>query len=811
MRSNTLIQLKPRPESVHIGQGESVLAVRTDGQVDGGSERGLFVSQTRVLSVWRYEIAGQNPVPVALSAVEQHDWLGYYIHPTKGQVRRDIEVAPGTAIVELQVRRRVDGGLYETVHLRNYTGERQKFQFCIFVDADFADFNETREGERQQRGDLARTWRATGEQEWLLEFRYRAQHHYDHQGDSGTREISRGTLVRLRADSEASFENSRIAFDVELDPHQTWTAEARFSVDIDGHWFEPDPSPPNFDVRGDGPYDRWRNAYDDRTPRILTPGGDTMASNVEHTIERARTDLRAARQTAGAHDGEGWVPIAGVPKYTELFGRDSLSVAWQAAMLDTEMLRGTLRRLDELQGRGFDAWRDEEPGRFIHQASPGPLAALNYSPLGRYYGTMTVPTFYPVALAALWSWTGDIDAVERHMDAMLDGLRWLDTYGDRDGDGIYEYQTESEEGVKNQAWKDSDDAIVDEWGNVVDTPIAACETQGFAYSGKLAAAALCYWTGRREQARRFYQEAQTLKERFDELYWQEDLGFYAMALGPNDEPVRSVASNPAHCMTTGIVPEQKIEKVVERLFQSDMFSGWGIRTLSTQNPAYNPYSYHRGSVWPVENGAFVLGLRRVGLIDRAHELARVIFETASIFESHRLPEVFSGHQRDALHPFPAFYPEATSPQSWSASAVATVLEALIGFYPFAPLNVLFLDPALPPWLPEVRLQNLRVGDSRLSLHVWRDRGGRSHYDVERHEGSIHVVRQPSPWSLTATIPERARDLMESLLPHPPRKYWRFGFGQTGSSRGSRVKGAARVVAMGATAALAATLLFRGWR
>jgi glycogen debranching enzyme len=243
-----------------------------------------------------------------------------------------------------------------------------------------------------------------------------------------------------------------------------------------------------------------------------------------------------------------------------------------------------------------------------------------------------------------------------------------------------------------------------------------------------------------------------------------DENFFAMGLDPDKRQIKSIGSNAGHCLATAIVDQEVVLKTVSRLMADDMFTGWGVRTLSSKHPSYNPYSYHRGTVWPVEHGTFALAFLRYGLFNHLEMICRAQFEAAALFDFYRLPELFSGHQRDADHPFPAIYPFANSPQAWSASAVFCFLQAMLGLYPYAPLNMLLVDPHLPDWLPEITLAGLRVGHARVTIRFYHTPDGRSRYEVLDKRGRLHVIRQPSPWSLTASFAERLKDALTSLVP-----------------------------------------------
>jgi glycogen debranching enzyme len=268
----------------------------------------------------------------------------------------------------------------------------------------------------------------------------------------------------------------------------------------------------------------------------------------------------------------------------------------------------------------------------------------------------------------------------------------------------------------------------------------------------------------KDEAKRLFHEAEELKKRFNEAFWMDTEGYFALGLDAQKRQIKSITSNPGHCLATAIVDEALVPRTALRFIEDDLFTGWGVRTLSSAHPAYNPYSYHRGSVWPVEHGTFAIAFARYGYHRVVELIARAQFEAAALFDFYRLPELFGGHQRDLDHPFPAFYPQACSPQAWSASAVFCLLQAMLGLYPYAPLNVLLVDPHMPEWLPEITLENLRVGDAVVTIRFYRTKSGAGSYEVIDKRGPLHVVRQPSPWSLTAGFGERLKDALTSLLP-----------------------------------------------
>jgi glycogen debranching enzyme len=523
-------------------------------------------------------------------------------------------------------------------------------------------------------------------------------------------------------------------FQIELAPHESWELELDFIPTFLHH---PETSVEPFQTRIEAP-------------------GSGLSAQVCATLEQARQDLESLRLPDLDSAADAWTFAAGLPLYIALFGRDTLTASWQAAMLGPAMMRGTLDALAKLQGTREDDWRDEQPGRMLHEAHTGPAAALGLNPRDRNYGSVTTSGLFPFMLAELWHWTGDRDAVRPYVDNALDALAWLDR--ERLHEGVYTYQTRSKDGVKHQAWKDAPGAIVYGDGREVEPPIATCEEQGFVFIAKLHFAETLWALGERVEAKRLFDEALQLRARFNEAFWMEDEGYYALALDANFEQVRSIASNAGHCIATAIADDAHVVRVASRMFEEDLFSGWGIRTLSSKHPAFNPYSYHLGSIWPVEQGTFAMGFMRYGLHGRAQQLARAQFEAATLFDFHRLPELFSGHSRDEEHPFPALYPNANSPQAWSASTVFLLLQAMLGMYPYAPLHVLIVDPHLPEWLPEITIRDMRVGEATVTIR-FRERS----WEVLEKAGKLHVVQQPLPWSLTARAGERLWDLMKSVV------------------------------------------------
>src|SRR6185437_2285881 len=455
---------------------------------------------------------------------------------------------------------------------------------------------------------------------------------------------------------------------------------------------------------------------------------------------------RAAADLASLHllEGEGperFTPAAGIPNYIGLFGRDTLMASWQSALLNPATLRGTLRLVARLNAEQRDDRYDAQPGKVVHQRQFGPLATLGLTPFLHYYGDYSAPGLFLLGIATDFAHTGDRDFFLGMRDKALATLEWMDRDGDIDGDGFYEYRTlAGDAGIKNQGWKDSGQAILHEDGRMVPDPIAVCEIQGLYYAAKQAMALAFAGIGEHATAAELVSQAEALKQRFNDRFWLPEQRFLALALDPDKRAVASIASNAGTALAYGIVDDDKAAAVAERLMAPDMFSGWGIRTLSSGHPAYHPLAYHLGTVWPFANAVTGHGLKRYGFDAALHRLAKGLFDASEVFHLGRLPEVFGGHARDRRHPHPGIYPGACTPQAWSASAVIFLVHAMLGITPLAQAGTLIVDPALPDWLPEVTLEGIRVGPARVDLRFRRDASGGTDHEILVLSGELRVWR-----------------------------------------------------------------------
>lgn len=759
----SLVQLHPRHNTFQTSQGRTVLVTGKDGFISAGdSHQGLWVYQTRMLSRYRWLIERKAPKLSACSNVEQHTWMGYYIQaPPNCNQTPTGECDPLQETLELRLSRSIGEGMHEDVDITNHTQIETSFTLELDVDCDFGDDAKCHRGER---GYLRRDWQQGGEprnKTWELKYDYRAKHHYEHQGDKGVEQVHRGIKLRLeQSDSEPTYQGDSISFIVKLKPHGVWHACINLISQIDERALPLQYGCQPVKQKKPG-WDSKRDEFLRNSTHFRNPDEKTLTSLVLDVLDRSKRDLVGLRLYDLDHGQQSWVPAAGLPTYLSLFGRDSLTTGWEASLLGMEMSRGALSTLPRYQATETNDWRDAQPGRMVHGVHTDPTAVLNYNPHHLYYGGVTGSIFYPLIVADVWHWTGDEGMVRPFIEPALKGLAWADK-SLRGSDGFYRYQTRSEQGEKNQGWKDSGDAIVYPDGSQVEDPLGTCEMQAFVYASKLQFSELLWWIGEKRRGEKLYKESQELKKKFNDVFWMEEEGYIGMGINSKGRLIESIASDPGQCLVHGIVDESVASRVAKRMMAKDMFSGWGVRTLSAKHPAYNPFSYHRGTIWPVMNAMFVLGFARYGMRDEMHALCKAMFETASIFKHNRLPEVFAGHQRDAEHPFPGMYVKADWPQAWTSSAPFKMLQAMLGIVPFAPLETLFVDPWLPEWLPALTVERLRVGKAVITLEFRRAKNGQTDYKIQDQEGTLQVLRQTRPWNVTTGSGKQVKDAVMSL-------------------------------------------------
>jgi len=677
-----------------------------------GRGLGLFLGDTRFLSTYDLLLNGTHPVVLrAGPAASQHS----VIQMANPDLLDQPADADGAEVVLRRhslgvVRdRTIGGGLSERVTVTNYTTLPQRARMTLRLDADYADIFELRGLVRAMRGErLTNAWSSDG-----LAFSYRGL-------DGGVRRTTVSLYPHMRRaavtlpDDALDTAETTLELDWLIQPgrSETLAIEVRAETLDDG--------------APHAPPQRWPVGATIETSHVLA----------ERALERSTADL-GLLVNDGPDQGERYI-AAGVPWFSCLFGRDSIITSLQMLAVQPEIARATLSILARLQATKVDEFHDAAPGKILHELRSGELARTNEIPHTPYYGTVDATPLWLILLDEYERWTGDSTLIERLWPNALAALDWLDRHGDLDGDGFIEYQRLSERGLVNQGWKDSADSVRNRDGSLGEGPIALVEVQGYAYAARRGLARLAWLRGDEALATSQENAADRLRRRFEDAFWMEDAGTYAMALDGAKQQVDGIASNAGHALWTGIADEKRAVRTAAALTGGGMWSGWGIRTLSADTIGYNPIGYHLGSIWPHDNAICAAGFARYGLVDATRQVAGALFEATAHFREARLPELFCGFER-ATSPLPVPYPVACSPQAWAAGSLYHLMSAALGLRPDARAGRLELvRPALPKWLPSLRLLGLRVGAAAVDLEFSAQEGSIS-VEVLRRTGELDVI------------------------------------------------------------------------
>jgi glycogen debranching enzyme len=696
-----------------VKEGETFLYSDVEGNLDDRVELGLglYFRDTRFLSNYRLKISGRDAI--LLSSSGERVYVSH-VDLTNPDLYEEERVPVPQHTLNIRRMRAVQGRLYERIRIKNYNPFPVEIDVAITFGADFADIFEVRGLARETRG----TYEPPRSGDRWIEFGY-----------TGEDRVRRRTRIEFGVTPRSVSvrgDLAEAAFVVRLSGHETKTISLVVEPIVGGERVPP----ADFDEVVHGlrhSYEEWeRDSTRIRTDNEL----------FDQLLVRGLRDLRALYTKM---DGGG-ILAAGIPWYVAAFGRDTLITAHQMLMLSPGPARDSLHVLAEHQGTKVDDWRDEEPGKILHEIRKGELAGAGIVPHTPYYGSADATPWFLILLAQYFRWTNDLGFVKDMLPAAEAALRWIDEFGDLDGDGFVEYRSRSARGLRNQGWKDAHDAVMHADGTLAEPPIALAEVQAYVYMAKVRMADVYAALGDYERAVRLRDEATVLRRRFQERFWVEGDGFFAGALDGDKRPVRTTVSNPGHALYCGILEAHHARAVTDRLFEPDMFSGWGIRTMSKGAAGYNPMSYHNGTVWPHDNALIAAGLKRYGFLDETNRVATAMFEAAQFADYMRLPELFCGFTRRTPSP-PVQYPVACSPQAWAAGAPFLLLQAMLGISAVAHENVLTVNkPHLPAWLNEVEIRNLRVGDSTLSL-VFRREGDTTGFSLLARDGDVRVVME----------------------------------------------------------------------
>jgi glycogen debranching enzyme len=666
------------PNQVVLIAGSSFCISNEAGDIAHGAVHGLFVQDTRVLSRWDLYVNDERVRPLAGVAHEGYSGCFLSIGPVAGDQRRELVVD----------RRRwiVAAGLREEITLRNYGREPVECTVALAFSADFADVFEVK-NERIPRRSVRST--VSGERS-TIETRWRG-----HQ---------RAVVVEAPG---AIMTDGRALFRGLVPAHGEWNVTLGVTVEMDDAAIPQ--LPLSSPIEESAPARRLRQWRQDASlARSDNPGLQT-------TLRRSQQDL-GSLQIADPTNPDRVVVAAGAPWFMALFGRDSLLTSLMALPLDQQLALDTLHMLAQYQGTRFNPLTEEEPGRILHELRFGMDATLALGGERAYYGTADATPLFVMLLGELRDWgvpDGDLDALLPCADRALE---WISQSGDRDGDGFVEYERANDRGLANQGWKDSWDGVNFADGSLPSAPIALCEVQGYVYAAYRARAGL---SSQDSERRLWNDRADELKRNFNERFWLAERGYFAIALDGDKRAVDACASNMGHCLMTGIIDADKAPRVVEHLMSKEMFTGWGIRTLASNMGAYNPASYHNGSVWPHDNALIVAGLMRYGYVDEAQRVATALLDAAEHFDG-RLPELYCGFGRDQYN-LPIPYPTSCSPQAWASAAPVHLVRTLLRFDPCVPRRELRVAPAWPAGFGRLDLANVHLAGSRLSLSLDGDR------------------------------------------------------------------------------------------
>jgi glycogen debranching enzyme len=587
----------------------------------------------------------------------------------------------------------VGDGFHEDLVLLNHAPKPVQARARLDAGADFADLFEVKDA-LHKKGELFREVR---EHELVLGYR---------RGD-----FVRQTSIWASSD-DVTIDQDGLTFQVSIPPHGRWetcievTPRAEQQVHV------------KYNPHASGGTRPRPNTSDSLEAWLANaPTLETEWDDLRHIYRRSLVDLAALRfYPEGAPDGAS-VPAAGLPWFMALFGRDSLITSYQALPFAPELAKTTLQVLAARQGQRVDDFRDEEPGRILHELRVGELTHFGERPHSPYYGAADTTPLFLVVLDETERWTGDRELVRDLEPHARAALEWIDQYGDRDGDGYVEYaRRNTETGLENQCWKDSWNSILFADGSLAKLPRATCEIQGYVYDAKRRCARLAreVWNDP-GLGDRLQREAAELKARFNRDFWLPERRAFALALDGDKRPVDSLTSNIGQLLWSGIVDDDKAAALVEHLMGERLFSGWGVRTMAEGEGGYNPIEYHNGTVWPHDNAFVAAGLRRYGYAQDAARIARAILEAATYFE-HRLPEVFAGYPR-ALTMFPVEYPTASSPQAWATGTPLLLLRVLLGLEPAG--DELASDPCLPDGIPYLALRRVSMRGQRVDPPISR--------------------------------------------------------------------------------------------
>jgi glycogen debranching enzyme len=708
------------PALLSINEGSTFLVCSADSSIESlvGQGQGLYADDTRFLSRHRLRLNGRSLAVVASARLSHRHARWTLMAPTTATVDGSVPNVRVTVTLDRIISAQ---RLHEEITVHAYGAQPGPMLLEVVVSSDFADLFEVRTERWQRRSQLITMW--LGQH---LENRYQREG------------FTRRCLIRSDSSHPATYANGELHFPIDLTAGVPWSACLQYDLLTSMHAHpalaerHPDNLVEDDEHRGQR---RW-----EQTVTRLSAADPRVAPVYDQAIE----DFAALRLHDKSFGQDVWLPAAGIPWFVAVFGRDSLIGSLQALPVHPLFATGTLQKLAELQATVDDPFRDAEPGKICHEVRVGEWAHFHTIPHSPYYGTADATPLFLMLLAETHRWLGDAAGLTRFRDSAERCLRWIDDHGDRDGDGLQEYAPRSASGYRNQCWRDAEDGVLDEQGGFPEHPIATCELQAYVYEAKRSVADLFEAWGDDVRAAALRAQAEQLRLRFLEAFWLEDEGTVAFALDGRKRPLRTGTSNPGHVLWQGMLDRRRGERVADRLMRADLFTGWGLRTLSSDHPSYDPHSYQRGSVWPHDTMIGAAGLFRYGRTEDGWRLVDGLLDSVSSFDRLQMPELFSGLERRRPD-VPVPYESANVPQAWAAGSIFQAVRVLLGLYPDVPNGRLYVAPVLPPWCPELTLDNVRIGADRFRISAARRPDGGSEVSVDSDASTLVLVRGAPPW------------------------------------------------------------------
>jgi len=673
----------------------------------GSGVQGIYHQGTRFISEMELELNHYRPLLLSSNIKNENEILSVDLTNPDMDNGNGIIIAKGSIHIA-RSKFLQNGSFHELIILTNYGPGNYELDFVLSFHADFRDIFEIRGMERKKRGKL---FAPSTDANNIIRLSY-----------EGLDNIRRETQIQFDP-SPDELQPQTALYKINLEPKQSYSLHctAVFQAHSYTLAFEP-----------------YVNAFNRLTAAMkkskeAIPEIYTDNEQFNHWVNRSGYDLRSLL----VQTQQGLYPYAGVPWYNTAFGRDGIITAFETLWIAPDIAKGVLSFLAQRQAKKLDPLQDAEPGKILHEMRSGEMAETGEIPFKLYYGSIDSTPLFILLAGHYLKRTNDLDTIRTIWENILQALNWIDNYGDIDGDGFVEYQRKAESGLANQGWKDSHDSVSYSNGELATFPIALCEVQGYVYDAKKQAAYIAERLGETSLAEKLKKEAEQLKQHFNDVFWDEEVGTYVLALDGEKQPCRVLSSNAGHTLFSGIATEERAVKTARALMKEEMFTGWGIRTLSSKAARYNPMSYHNGSVWPHDTALIAYGFARYGKIHEAMQLMQGLFDASLFIELQRLPELFCGF------PFrrgeaPTSYPVACSPQAWSVATVFLLLQACLqitidGYEK----KFIFHNPVLPDYLNEIKISNLKFGEEEFSL------------EIIKHEQDlgIHLIKKPAGWQV----------------------------------------------------------------